>query len=327
VRALHNGMEIEFTEPLARGSGADLTHYTLRSWRYRPDNNYGGPKLEEKDLEIRSATVSEDRKRVFIETRDLRDGTVVYLRCAHVLRSESGKPLWTTEAWYTLNKRPDLSHAGKVGAPPVQNVLSEAETRDGWKLLFDGKSTTGWRGFKSETMPRGWEVVDHSLMRTLGGGDIVTNDEFGDFELSLEWKIAEGGNSGIFYRVDEGLGTSWMSGPEMQVLDNARHNDGRSALTSAGAAYGLYSPSSDPSLGANKWNAARMIVRGTKHQFFLNDELTAEFDTASEDWKRRKASSKFAGMEKFGAITRGRIGLQDHGDRVAYRNIKIRELK
>jgi cytochrome c len=327
VRVKSNGMEIEFTEPLAKGSGEDLTHYTLRSWRYNPTNAYGGSKVDEKDLEIRSVTVSEDRKRVFIESRDLRERTVVYLRCAHVLRSASGKPLWTTEAWYTLNKRPDVSVVGTVGPAPKQNELTEQEKADGWQLLFDGKTTKGWRGFKQKDMPKGWEVVDGSLMRTMGGGDIITEQEFGDFELSLEWKVAEKGNSGIFLRVDESLNTAWASGPEMQVLDNARHNDGRSAFTSAGAAYALYAPSSDPSLGANKWNHAQVIARGSTMTFKLNGEVTAEFDMSSDDWKERLAKSKFNGMMGFGTTMRGRIGLQDHGDRVGFRNIKIRELK
>ena len=121
-------------------------------------------------------------------------------------------------------------------------MLTADEQSAGWRLLFDGESTAGWRGFKSASLPAGWQVKDSALTRVAEAGDIVTDEVFRDFELTLEWKVAAGGNSGIMYRVSEApeLKYVWESGPEMQVLDDARHPDGAKPETSAGACYGLY---------------------------------------------------------------------------------------
>ena len=127
-----------------------------------------------------------------------------------------------------------------VGVPrsgvSQQPVLTPAERAAGWRLLFDGRTTAGWRGFRMDAMPAGWSVVDGALTRVARAGDIITTERFANFELVLEWKIAPAGNSGIFYRVSEDDSTAYWSGPEMQVLDDAEHPDGKSRLTAAGLA-------------------------------------------------------------------------------------------
>ena len=206
------------------------------------------------------------------------------------------------------------------------NALTDAERAAGWRLLFDGRTTQGWRGFQKREAPSGWRVVDGTLARVDAGGDIITGEEFGSFELALEWKVAPGGNSGIFFHVVEepGLDYVWQTGPEMQVLDNARHADGRSPHTSAGSNFALYAPARDVTRPAGEWNAARLVVNGDHVEHWLNGEKLLEYELGSEEWQQRVAASKFAEMPRYARARRGHIALQDHGDPVAYRNIRIR---
>jgi hypothetical protein len=158
------------------------------------------------------------------------------------------------------------------------------------------------------------------------GGDIITTRQYGDFELQLEWKISPGGNSGIMYRVTEDAEATYETGPEMQVLDDARHADGGSPLTSAGSCFGLYPAPRGVVKPAGEWNAARILVRGSHVEHWLNGVKLLEYELGSEDWAARVAGSKFGQWPGYGKAARGYIALQDHGDEVAYRNIKLREL-
>ena len=199
----------------------------------------------------------------------------------------------------------------------------------GWRPLFDGRTTEGWLGYRQRTMPRGWQVVDGALTRVAPAGDIVTREQFGDFELTLEWKVAPGGNSGIFYRVAEApeLETVWQSGPEFQVLDDAGHRDGARPETSAGACYGLYPVPRGVVRPAGEWNDARILVAGTHVEHWLNGRKVVEYELGSADWAARVRASKFAAFPRYGREPRGRIALQDHGDWVAYRSIRIRAIE
>jgi hypothetical protein len=206
------------------------------------------------------------------------------------------------------------------------NELTDAEKKAGWRLLFDGKTTQGWRGYKSQACPDGWKVEDGALVRAGKGGDLVTVDEFDDFELVLEWRIAAGGNSGIMFRVSEDEGAPYMTGPECQVLDNAKHPDGKNPKTSAGSCYGLYAPSKDV-MKPGEWNKVRLVVQGSHVEHWLNGEKVVEYEIGSDEWNERIRKSKFKAWAKFGKNAKGHIDLQDHGDRVEYRNIKIRPLE
>lgn len=326
VRAKTNGFEIEFTQPLADDAFVDEpTHYALQQWHYTPTETYGGPKQDIVDLNVKSVTVSADRKRVFLETEGQKPGSVVYFRLSDGIHSGDDKALWSTEAWYTLNEVPK-DDVVKPGEQRQHNVLTDAEKSAGWKLLFDGKSFDGWKGFQSDKVPAGWKVVDGEIHRGDGGGDLVTGEEYGDFELSLDWKIAPGGNSGIIWRASEAQNPGWLTGPEMQILDNKRHADGRNATTSAGSVYALIAPPRDVSLTPNRWNTARLVARGTKIEYWLNNVQTASFDTASDEWKSLLAKSKFRNLKDFAKLSKGRIILQDHSDPVSFRNVKIRKL-
>jgi hypothetical protein len=216
--------------------------------------------------------------------------------------------------------------AGQTPQNNVTNRLSAEERQQGWQLLFDGQTTKGWRGFKERQVPKGWVVRDGALVRAGGGGDILTTRMFRDFELDLEWKISPGGNSGIMYRVTEDGEHSYETGPEMQVLDDARHADGASRLTSAGACYGLYPSPAGVVHPAGEWNRVRIIVKGHQVEHWLNDVKVVEYELQSPDWESRVAGSKFAQWKGYGRAPGGYIALQDHGDEVEYRNIKLKEL-
>lgn len=218
------------------------------------------------------------------------------------------------------------SRPGPVDDPGGPNTLTAAERAAGWRLLYDGRSTDGWRGFRQQSIPAGWQSVDGALTRASGGGDVITVDQFASFELSLEWQIAPGGNSGIMFRVSESADATFQTGPEMQVLDNAGHPDGANPLTSAGACYGLYAPSASVARGAGAWNEVRLIVNGAHVEHWLNGVKIVEYELGSADWQTRLSASPFRDLPRYGREPRGHIALQDHGDRVAYRSIKLRPL-
>lgn len=194
----------------------------------------------------------------------------------------------------------------------------------GWRPLFDGTSLAGWRGYKTTTPPSGWQAVDGALVRNGPGGDLMTVDEFGDFELELEWKVGPGGNSGIMYRVTTGPDLPWHTGPEMQVLDNAGHADGRNPLTSAGSNYAVHAPVKDVTRPVGEWNAVRLVVRGAHVEHWLNGVKLLEYELWSPDWEARVKASKFGVMAGYGRSKRGHLVLQDHGDVVSFRNLRIR---
>lgn len=204
------------------------------------------------------------------------------------------------------------------------SLAAPADT-NGWRPLFDGKSLKGWRGFKKAEPPPGWKVEGGMLVRFAEGGDIVTEEEFGDFELSLEWKISEGGNSGVFYRALESTQLIWHNAPEYQILDNAKHKDGQNPMTSAGSCYALYPPLKDVTKPVGQWNETRIVAKGKHVEHWLNGTRLLEYEVGSDDWQKRVAASKFKAYPGFGEQMKGRISLQDHESLVWYRNIRIRE--
>ena len=206
--------------------------------------------------------------------------------------------------------------------------MADATQSGDWKTLFDGKTTSGWHAYQKPGAPvTGWEVVDGALTRVSAGGDILTDEEFGDFELELEWKIAPAGNSGIFYRATEQTKYVYENATEMQVMDNIAHPDNKSPLTLAGANYALYPAPADAVKPVGEWNAVRIVAKGAHVEHWLNGNKVVDFELWSPDWEERVKKSKFVEWPEYGRNKSGRIGLQDHGDWVAYRGIRIRELK
>jgi hypothetical protein len=215
--------------------------------------------------------------------------------------------------------------AGMAAAqePPI-NTLTAKEKADGWRLLFDGKTTNGWRGYRQKTMPAGWQVVDGVLTRVSQASDIVTIDEFGDFELTLEWKVPANGNSGVHYRVVEEDDVMWHTAPEYQVIDNAYK--GLKPTQAAGANYDLDPPSKDATRPVGSWNQTRIVAKGPHVEHWLNGVKVVEYELWTDVWTKQVAASKFKDYKSYGQARRGHIGLQDHNDRIQFRNIKIKTL-
>jgi hypothetical protein len=229
-----------------------------------------------------------------------------------------------------------VSSAGYAAEQP--NTLTPAEKAAGWKLLFDGKTAAGWRGYKQDKFPaKGWMVEDGALKVVAqgGGGDIITTDQYGDFELELEFKTTPKANSGIIWRVTEKHDTPWMTGPEFQVIDDAGAGLKPDDPHSSGALYDLAPPT--PTVGgesvpdkalkpAGEYNTARIVIKNNRVRHYLNGIKVVDVPISGDDWTKRIAGSKFKVYDGFGVQPKGHIALQDHGDSVFYRNIKIRDL-
>jgi len=235
-----------------------------------------------------------------------------------------------------------------LAADPAQpNTLTDAEKAAGWRLLWDGQTSAGWRTPQSDAFPaRGWVITNGALNvlasgggESRGGGDIITKERFSEFELLVDFKITEGANSGIKYFVQPNLSpidkntgrpTSVGSciGPEYQILDDLRHPDakaGKNGNRTLGSLYDVLPPSTKKHPKAiGEWNTARIVVTGKHVEHWLNGEKILEYDRGSEDFRKHVAESKFKGVADFGEWPDGHILLQDHGNQVAFRNIKIR---
>lgn len=267
----------------------------------------------------------------------------------HSIRDEKleGK----TVRWKNIKiKTIDLENSRKSvdGSVPeisyLINDLTANESRTGWRLLWDGKTTNGWRGAKSDKFPeKGWQMKDGILSvlssggaESRNGGDIVTENTFSDFELSVDFKMTEGANSGIKYFVDSELnkGEGSAIGLEFQILDDKKHLDakkGKNGNRTVGSLYDLIrAENNDSSRGKNfkgvgKWNNARIIVRGGHVEHWLNQVKVVEFDRSSQIFRALVEKSKYEKWKNFGQIAEGLILLQDHGDKVSFKNIKVRE--
>ncbi len=209
------------------------------------------------------------------------------------------------------------------------NVLTAEEQAAGWKLLFNGTDLAGWRGYKKDAPGAAWQVEDGTLTLVAGGaGDLMTVEKFGPFELSLEWKISPNGNSGIIYLINEvdDASNTYNTGPEMQVLDDDGHADGKIPSHRAGALYDIVVPPEGATKPVGEWNLAVIRYTGSEIEHWLNGTLVAESSYGDDDWKAKVAASKFKQWPPFGTFSSGHIALQDHGDRVWFRNIRIRPL-
>lgn len=217
--------------------------------------------------------------------------------------------------------------AASLFAADSANTLTDAEKAAGWKLLFDGASTAEWVGLGGKPFPKsGWVVEDGTLRHTKGGGDIVTAEAYENFELTWEWKIARGGNSGLKYNL---IDPKKNVGFEYQLLDDEKHPDARARAgrRQTAALYDLLKAVADKKLNPpGEWNTSRIVVAGNKVEHWLNGVKTVAFEIGSEPLKEAIAGSKYAKIAKFGEKTKSPILLQDHGDEIALRAIKVRVL-
>jgi hypothetical protein len=255
----------------------------------------------------------------------------------------TGKPLadlndeWKTAIKKEIAELPastsatTASPANTVAQSPI-NTLTETEEAAGWKLLFNGKDFTGWHNFKREGVRPGWEVKEGELVCAdpHNAGDIVTADQYDSFELQLDYNISVGGNSGIMYHVTDKGGAAWATGPEFQLEDNKEAAD----PVRCGWLYALYQPPTDPNTGkpldatkpAGQWNHVRLLITPEKCEHEINGVKYFEYVLGSEDFNSRVAKSKFSRMPDFAKSNTGHLALQgDHG-RIAFRNIKVRQV-
>jgi len=202
-----------------------------------------------------------------------------------------------------------------------------APQQSGWVSLFDGKTISHWRGFKQTTVPDGWQVIDGTITRAGAGVDLVSKEQYTSFEFEFEWKVPPGGNSGVMFHVSEDLERPYHTRPEYQILDNARHADGKNPLTSAGANYALHAPSKAAARPVGEWNQGRLLVNGAHVEHWLNGVKVVDYELWTPAWTALVKGSKFNEWPDFGKKTTGHLVLQDHGDRVQYRNLRVRRIQ
>ncbi len=238
-------------------------------------------------------------------------------------------------------KNPATSKIEQTVAPAeniavANNVLTDQEKAEGWKLLFDGQSYDQWKGFNGEDVSGGWVVKDGCLM-SLGhgadiGGDLITKKDYENFELSLEWRIAHGGNSGVLYGVieDPKYKAVYYTGPEYQLLDDIGFPDKVEEWQLTGANYGMYNADKSKKklqmVGGSEFNTTKIIVNKNHVEQWLNGEKIVEFERWTDDWNKRKSEGKWKDFPDYGMAKKGKISLQDHGSYIWFRNIKIKEL-
>ncbi len=201
-----------------------------------------------------------------------------------------------------------------------------------WQVLFAGKSTDAWRGFRRDSFPSKCWAIENGSLKTIAGCDeadridLVSKDKYQNFELELEWRVAPGSNSGVIYLVSEDEDQTWKTGPEMQVLDDEKHADGKNPKTSAGSLFGLIAPTNKTLRPVGQYNKVRIIVTNSHVEHWLNEKKILEYDLGSDTFKSLVAQTKFKDYPRFALNKEGYIALQHHGDEVWYRNIRIRAL-
>ena len=203
------------------------------------------------------------------------------------------------------------------------NTLTKKEKAEGWELLFNGKDLSKFRNYKGKGVSDKWVVKDGAFTLTeKGGKDIITKEQFGAFEIKLDYNISKGGNSGLMYHVTETEQTPWRTGPEIQIQDNIDGHDPQKA----GWLYQLYPSKVDATNPPGEWNTLHIIISPEKCVHYMNGEKYCEYVKGSADWDAKVAASKFSKFENFGKPTKGHINLQDHGNVVSFRNVKVKRL-
>ena len=212
--------------------------------------------------------------------------------------------------------------------PALQSATKNPSSSMTWRVLFNGTSLDAWRGYKGAVVPSGWKIENGTLAKSARVEDIVSKDEFGDFELEMDWKIGEAGNGGIFYRGTEEYDHVYWSAPEYQLLDDIKGADNKTRLTCAGAAYAVYPSPAGHLKPVGQWNQARIVANGAHIEHWLNGVKLLEYEIGSPDWETRVKASKFAEWPNYGRAKRGHIAMQgDHEGTLAFRNIRIREMR
>ena len=238
-----------------------------------------------------------------------------------VIEASLDSPKSLSGGWMLVDDSGEETASGDWKAERANQAKSETEN------AFDGTTLDSFRGYTEEAIGSGWKIEDGALyLDGTKSGDIITKQEFGNFELEFEWKISEGGNSGVMYRVTLGDRKPYLTGPEYQILDDDKHKDGKLASHRSGSLYALYEPQNKTLKPVGQWNTSKIVLNGNSVEHWLNGNKVVEAELGSDDWNAKVADSKFKTWEKFGKNKKGHISFQDHGNPVWYRNIRIKEL-
>lgn len=207
------------------------------------------------------------------------------------------------------------------------NTLTQEEKAAGWELLFDGNTLQGWRNYQQTSAMGNWQVQDGTISLTKNGsGDLISSNVYDNFELSLDWKISQAGNSGVFILADETEKYIFFHAPEIQIIDNEKHPDSKLDSHRSGSLYDMVAAPASAYKAASEWNTLRIKRQDNVLEVWQNDVMTVHIVMHSSTWDKLVAASKFAKWQGFGELSKGHIGLQDHGDPVSFKNIKIKEL-
>jgi len=212
------------------------------------------------------------------------------------------------------------------------NALTDKEKENGWQLLFDGQNFTGWHGFNQSGIPSAWIIEDNALTMTTEGRaesqDVITDKTYKDFAFSADFKLTKAANSGIIFQVKEDTMYQfpYETGPEYQVIDHSNWPDKLEDAQTLGANYAMYAPKTTPAKPLGEWNHAMIVVKGNHVTQLLNGEVVVEYDKYSDEWKKLRESGKWSDYPDYGKYDEGHISLQNHGTKVWYRNVKIKEL-
>jgi hypothetical protein len=234
---------------------------------------------------------------------------------------------------FSPEKKDPLTLYDEIDNSAPVNTLSSAEKNKGWKLLFDGKTAEGWHGYNMQGMPDSWFIEDNSLTMIPANMEesqgIVTDKIYKNFALYVDFKLTKSANSGILYQVfeDPKYTFPYETGPEFQIIDHENWPDPLEDWQICGACYAMYPPKSKPYKELGEWNQAFIVVNGNFVTYILNGEIVVEYEKYSDDWNQRKNSGKWADYPDFGKFDEGHIALQNHGTKVWFRNIKIKEIK
>lgn len=331
IRAKANGMEIKFTEPLRIGDGTDPEDYLVQQWYYKWANEENNQqKRDLRNLKVRSVTLSEDRRTVFLELEGMKERHVIYIQLQAPFLSASNRQLWSNEGWYTLNAIPDTP--GKVEPypfPSKNNALTPPEKAQGWALLFDGKSTSGWRGIAVANQTAGWQAQRGHLA---SGGEstlLVTERSYTNFELELEWQLDTGAEGGILYHVPAGGDYQKMLAvsPRLQIIDDQNHPDAKLINThQTGANFDVQPPKYRVSKATGEYNHGRLVVKEGHVEHWVNGIKVLTYQLGSGEWKNSLTGSIYENQPDYGIANSGRIALLNEQGKMQFRNIRIREL-
>ncbi|MDD7985319.1 DUF1080 domain-containing protein [Lentisphaera marina] len=310
LKSAEGALDISFSQKLDKAFAQDIANFSIKAWNIKWSQDYGSPEMPQKGFQVKKAELLKDGKTVRLSIPDLRP--VHMMEIQYNIKAADGHII--------TGKIDNTLHS--IKSENLDNRLSDAEKKDGWELLFDGKTTKNWHNWKTKKPLKEdkWVVEDGTLLLKEKGHDIYTSQAYENYELVLEWKTT--GNSGIFLRVNPALeGPIWKVAPEMQI-ENTPGNKNKSAA----GLFNLYNIEGEKVLHVNDWNHVRIRMQDGKATHWFNGKKVYEYEIGSADWNKRVAKSKFKDTKAYGQTAKGHIGLQDHGAVVAFKNIKIRNL-